>query len=53
MIGAYIKGSDQELDEAINKKEVMEQFMSQGATFSTTFDEARNVLITMMAASKP
>ncbi len=51
-IGAYIKGSDPELDEAIAKKESMEQFMSQGATFSTTFDEASSILITMMASSE-
>ena len=50
-IGAYIKGSDPELDEAINKKEVMEQFLGQGATFSTTFNEASSVLITMMGAA--
>jgi flagellum-specific ATP synthase len=51
-IGAYTKGTDPELDEAINKKEQMEAFMTQGATFSVAFDEASGELIKMMAASK-
>lgn len=52
-IGAYIKGSDPELDEAISKKEAMERFLSQGATFSVPFDEATGELISLMGAGKP
>lgn len=51
-IGAYIKGSDPELDEAISKKEVMERFLSQGATFSESFEDTKNELIAMMATPK-
>jgi flagellum-specific ATP synthase len=47
-IGAYIKGSDVELDEAIDKKEKMERFISQGANFYVPFDETREELITLM-----
>ena len=39
-IGAYVKGSDAELDEAIDKKGAMERFLSQGATFISNFDDA-------------
>ena len=47
-IGAYTKGSDRELDEAIDKKERMERFMSQGATFSSTFAEAVGEMLEVM-----
>jgi flagellum-specific ATP synthase len=47
-IGAYTKGTDSELDEAIDKKEDMEKFMIQGATFKTEFDEASKLLIEIM-----
>jgi flagellum-specific ATP synthase len=47
-IGAYVKGSDRELDEAIDKKEVMERFMSQGAMYRTTFKEAVDEMTEMM-----
>jgi flagellum-specific ATP synthase len=47
-IGAYTKGTDRELDEALNKKEAMEKFMIQGAMFKTTFDEASQKLIEIM-----
>jgi flagellum-specific ATP synthase len=47
-IGAYIKGSDRELDEAIDKKEGMERFMSQGAMYRTTFTEAVDEMTAMM-----
>ncbi len=47
-IGAYTKGTDLELDEAIDKKEAMEKFMMQGATFKTTFEEASELLIEIM-----
>jgi len=47
-IGAYTKGTDNELDEALDKKEAMEKFMIQGATFQTGFDEASQSLIEIM-----
>jgi len=50
-IGAYQKGSDKELDEAIDKKERMFRFISQGAKFKVTFDEAVAELIEMMEVS--
>ena len=47
-IGAYSKGTDRELDEAINKKEAMEQFMSQKSTLQTDFKEVVEELINLM-----
>jgi len=47
-IGAYTKGTDKELDEAINKKEAMEQFMSQKSTLQTDFQETIAELIALM-----
>ncbi len=47
-IGAYTKGTDQELDEAIDKKAKMERFMSQGSTFQLTFKETSEGLIELM-----
>ncbi|MEA3369824.1 MAG: flagellar protein export ATPase FliI [Campylobacterota bacterium] len=47
-IGAYTKGSDRELDEAIAKKEQMERFISQGATFRVSFSEALDELLELM-----
>ena len=47
-IGAYTKGSDKELDEAINKKEAMEAFMSQKATNQSDFKETVQELIELM-----
>ena len=47
-IGAYTKGTDRELDEAINKKEAMEQFMSQKATLQTDFTQTVEELINLM-----
>ena len=51
-IGAYTKGSDSELDEAITKKEKMEKFISQGATFKVDFDETLSELLELMQESK-
>ena len=47
-IGAYTKGSDRELDEALDKKEAMERFMRQGATYITGFDETVKEMIVLM-----
>ena len=43
-IGAYQKGSDKELDEAIAKKEFMQNFLSQNPEESFEFDETINLL---------
>ena len=51
-IGAYTKGSDSELDEAIGKKELMEKFISQGATFKVGFEDSQNELLALMQESK-
>ncbi|MFK5938850.1 MAG: flagellar protein export ATPase FliI [Sulfurimonas sp.] len=47
-IGAYTKGTDSELDAAISKKEAMERFISQGATFKTNFSDTSSELISLM-----
>ena len=47
-IGAYIEGSDSELDEAIAKKEAMQKFISQGANFYVPFEKTVEDLITLM-----
>ena len=47
-IGAYIKGTDPELDEAIEKKEAMQQFISQGANFYVPFDKTVKDIIELM-----
>ena len=51
-IGAYTKGSDSELDEAIGKKEQMERFISQGATFKVSFEDTLSELLELMQESK-
>ena len=50
-IGAYQKGSDAELDEAMNKKSEMEQFLKQGASFQSDFDETVATLLKLMGSS--
>ncbi len=50
-IGAYVQGTDPELDEAINKKEAMEKFLSQGAMFEVKFEEALAELLELMMES--
>jgi flagellum-specific ATP synthase len=47
-IGAYTQGSDAELDEAINKKEAMEHFITQDATVQVPFEETKDELIALM-----
>ena len=49
-IGAYTKGSDPELDEAIDKKEAMQKFISQGSTQCEAFSTSSQALIDMMQA---
>ena len=48
-IGAYVRGTDKELDEAISKKEKMEAFLSQGSKFKSDFTETVDQLIALMA----
>ena len=50
-IGAYTKGSDIELDEAIDKKEEMQNFLSQNASEQSDYDESVQKLITLMGVS--
>jgi len=50
-IGAYTKGSDRELDEAIEKKELMEKFISQGSTFQQRYQETLDELLALMKES--
>ena len=52
-IGAYTKGSDKELDEAIDKKEKMEQFLSQGTAYIAGFKESVNSMMAMMKTVSP
>lgn len=48
-IGAYTKGTDRELDVAINKKEPMEEFLSQNAEVQESFEDTVNALIALMS----
>ena len=48
-IGAYTQGTDAELDEAIEKKDVMQKFISQGATYQEDFASSSSALIELMA----
>lgn len=47
-IGAYIKGTDSELDEAINKKKAIEGFLTQNSMDIIPFDDSVNELISLM-----
>ncbi|MEA1983975.1 MAG: EscN/YscN/HrcN family type III secretion system ATPase, partial [Campylobacterota bacterium] len=47
-IGAYTKGTDPELDEAIDKKEGMEKFISQGSKDIESFENSSKTLIALM-----
>ncbi len=48
-IGAYTKGSDPELDEAINKKAQMDKFLGQSSKVQTVYAETVTTLIQLMA----
>lgn len=50
-IGAYAKGSDRELDEAIAKKEEMEAFLSQESMSVWDYQEAIGRLIALMGSA--
>ncbi len=47
-IGAYVKGTDVELDEAIDKKNIMESFLKQKSDEQTDFEETINSLISIV-----
>jgi len=47
-IGAYTKGTDPELDEALDKKEGMQKFISQSANLQEKFDTTVESLIKLM-----
>ncbi|WP_324171748.1 flagellar protein export ATPase FliI [Sulfurimonas sp.] len=51
-IGAYVKGTDSELDEAMNKKEDMEKFMSQFSDTQVPYEETTKDLISLMAMNQ-
>lgn len=48
-IGAYTKGSDVELDEAINKKESIEQYLTQNSTTQVSYENSVDSLIQLMS----
>ncbi len=48
-IGAYVKGTDSELDEAIDKKADMEIFLSQDASKQSSYEESISSLVSLMA----
>ncbi|MDQ1267551.1 MAG: flagellum-specific synthase [Campylobacterota bacterium] len=50
-IGAYSKGSDAELDEAIAKKKEMENFLIQNSTKKSEFEDTVNTLLKLMSSS--
>lgn len=49
-IGAYSKGSDAELDEAIDKKASMEAFISQDANENQSFEETKEAILSLMGS---
>jgi flagellum-specific ATP synthase len=50
-IGAYSKGSDAELDEAIAKKKEMEGFLIQNSTQKSEFEDTVTTLLKLMGPS--
>jgi flagellum-specific ATP synthase len=51
-IGAYVKGTDSELDEAMNKKEGMEKFMSQDSDNQVSYEDSVDELMTLMSSNQ-
>jgi len=49
-IGAYVRGTDKELDEAISKKEKMEAFLSQEAMSISGYQESIDQMIELMGS---
>ncbi|EPX2849746.1 flagellar protein export ATPase FliI [Campylobacter jejuni] len=52
-IGAYQKGSDKELDEAISKKEFMQKFLGQNPEESFEFNQTLELLSQIDASNTP
>ena len=52
-IGAYTKGSDPELDEAIAKKSEMEKFLTQDATLRNEYNNTVESIISLMNKNNP
>ena len=50
-IGAYTKGTDAELDEAIDKKEAMQKFISQSAMHKESFEDTSQNIQALMGIS--
>ena len=48
-IGAYVKGTDKELDEAISKKEAMQDFLSQVASEQNPYEKSIEQMIALMS----
>lgn len=46
-IGAYVKGSNQKIDMAINYNQRLNDFLCQGIDEKTTFETTQNQLISM------
>ncbi|WP_373001778.1 flagellar protein export ATPase FliI [Sulfurimonas sp.] len=51
-IGAYVKGTDSELDEAMNKKEGMEKFMSQDSDKQIGYEDSLEELMALMSSNQ-
>jgi flagellum-specific ATP synthase len=51
-IGAYVKGTDSELDEAMDKKQGMEKFMSQDSDKQTSYEESLDELKALMSSNQ-
>jgi len=49
-IGAYTKGTDPELDEAINKKSAMEAFITQDSRIQESFEETVTAIVALMGS---
>lgn len=47
-IGAYQKGNDEELDEAIEKKSAMDDFLKQNSTTNSPFSNTINELMAII-----
>jgi flagellum-specific ATP synthase len=51
-IGAYVKGTDVELDEAMDKKTSMEQFMSQDANNRVSYEDTVSEIVNLMSSNQ-
>lgn len=50
-IGAYVKGTDSELDEAMDKKDDMEKFMSQYANEQISYEDSLDELMALVSSN--